>query len=526
MALRGLFALICIAAISAAITTPLHIATGEPSATTAPHQSRHRGPHTVWSKTLSRANVKDVAELLRTAFGPDFYAVGDPRTHTLVINGSPQDVSSARSMIAKLDAAASAEPAPARTDTYYELKYAVPNPVASGTIASHSGTDLVNTLQSVMIAPSASPPPDIRFALDPSYPRILISGTTKLVTRAMDMLAMLDLQPALIQLEARVYEFDEQVARNNGFSIPTNSIQTTISEFNPAAAAGGTATPMPVLALAKIVRAPFSIATQLNFLIANGYASLVSEPRVATINGRLAILDISDKIPFVANSVTSNGVLAPVVYDYSTGTHLEVVPSINTDGTITAYLHPVYSTLTSITNQGAPEISKRETSTTLTLRPGESVVISGLESQSYSQLVNRPFKYIPIINVLTKSKTVQATRAHVFIVLTPTIVDYGGLRATPASLVPKALDAPPTGLPVYKPYGHLIPGQPGPDDCSPSTPSPGSTPIPCPTAAPDMPNPRGPGAPTAPPGTVRQGTPSPGSIMPVPPRRSGTPGPR
>ncbi|HWT05366.1 MAG TPA: hypothetical protein VN224_06375, partial [Xanthomonadales bacterium] len=76
MELRRYFAAIAAVALVAVSAQPrIYAHGGEPSTKHAPPRYA-RGPHVVWSKKMKFANAKDVADILRAAFGPDFYATG------------------------------------------------------------------------------------------------------------------------------------------------------------------------------------------------------------------------------------------------------------------------------------------------------------------------------------------------------------------------------------------------------------------------------------------------------------------
>ena len=330
----------------------------------------------------------------------------------------------------------------------YEVKYAVPNPVPltagsplpatsllnSTLVATSSVQDLVTSVQSIINQQGIS---DVRVIPDTSYPRILVAGSKRGVQHAMELLSRLDRKPAIVDIEAKVYEIDVNRARNLGFSFPS-AIQTSVSEYFPPTAAGAAAavapTPSPVFLLGKVVKAPITLGVALNFLVQNQSAWLLDDPRVEAINGRSTVLNVQNTIPFVATGATTTGATIAQVNNYTTGTRLEIIPLINVDGGISAYFHPAYTTLTGFTQQGAPQTSLRETITTFRLQSGVPAYISGLNEVNVAVTRNelpllRHFPVVgPLLNKLLTNTTNQTVETQLFIVLTATIVDPGDLR--------------------------------------------------------------------------------------------------
>lgn len=360
----------------------------------------------------------------------------------------------------------------------YDVRYPVPNASTSpGTLnASSTIGDLAASVQGVLTQTGF---PDVHVSADPSYPRILVSGSRPGVTRALVFLKDLDRRPALVDVQALVYEIDENRASDIGLQLPTGSIQTSIGEYFPPTTVGtvvSSPTPSPVFALGKITKSPLTVAAQLNLLIQSGSAVLRATPHVSTVNGRMTKIMITNRIPFVATALTSNGVVTPSVTDYTTGTTLEMVPMINIDGSISAYLHPNYTTLTGITAQQAPLTSSREVFTTFRLQSGQAAYISGLEeiNDASSQQRIPGLSRIPLIGRAFRNEGRQYTRTSLFIVLTASVIDPGDLRMAPLEIDP--LHPP---IPKPRPIQHPYPVAPP----IPEPPVPTLTPSPLPASA-------------------------------------------
>ena len=375
-----------------------------------------------------------------------------------------------------LAAVAPADKGPSQDFKAYDVKYPVPNPIPSGgtsLLATSSVSDLATAVQNVI---NQTGPVDVRLNADPSYPRIIIAGSPSGVTHALKLLKELDKRPAQVNIEAQFYEIDTNAASNIGFQLPTGSIQTSIGEYSPPTGVPGSAaipaTPPPLLSPQKLTHTNVSIAAQLNLLYTRGNARLVAAPHVATINGRRTILSVINNIPFPVTN-PGNSAAVPTVQNYQTGTTLEIVPMINYDGSISAYLHPVYSTLTGFTAQQAPLVSTREAFTTFRLLSGQAVFISGLEENTESDTVQKVpgLGSIPLVGRLFRNRVYQHVTTQLFIVLKASVVDRGDLLMNSLELDPNRLPEP-KPLPLEVPLATPPPGIPTLPPVPSPTPSP------------------------------------------------------
>jgi type IV pilus secretin PilQ/predicted competence protein len=145
--------------------------------------------------------------------------------------------------------------------------------------------------------------------------------------------------------------------------------------------------------------------------------SLLSAPRITTLNNREAKVVVGTKIPiptYERNATT--GVMEVTGYEQQdVGITLKVTPNISPDGTIKLTLHPEVSSIVSYTgpNNERPIVSTREADTQVQLRDGQTVVIGGLIKEQNTSMVKRVpiLGYIPILGFpfqkteVTKEKT-------------------------------------------------------------------------------------------------------------------------
>ncbi len=320
----------------------------------------------------------------------------------------------------------------------YDVRYAIANPIpapsnspvngelsvtAPSTVATSTVQDLAQTVQGVINQQSQV---DVRVSADPSYPRILVGGSRTAVNQALGLLRNLDRRPPEIELDAQYFRFENGANNQLGTSFPA-SIGATIGAYS-IPAPGTASTPAPLFQGKIVTTAGPTIAAQINTLISNGQARVISEPKLVTLSGRQAEVDVGQVIPFATTSLTSTGAVNAGVVNYVIGTHLEMIPMANYDGTITVYVHPINSQLTGITAQNAPQFARQEASATYRLSPGDAILITGLMETDDSDNRGAP----PILNLipffgkhLLGSHTYSRTQSHVAIQIKATLQNAG-----------------------------------------------------------------------------------------------------
>jgi len=146
-----------------------------------------------------------------------------------------------------------------------------------------------------------------------------------------------------------------------------------------------------------------NFAALLNFLETQGSVSVLSSPRIATLNNQKAVLKVGTDELFVTNvtssttTTTTGSVSSPSVtlQPYFSGISLDVTPQIDDDGNIILHVHPAVSTVVEkekTINLGAlgtyilplAASSINETDSIVRVQDGNIVAIGGLMRQEQS----------------------------------------------------------------------------------------------------------------------------------------------
>jgi type II secretory pathway component GspD/PulD (secretin) len=294
--------------------------------------------------------------------------------------------------------------------------------------------------------------PDVRVVQLPTPGQIALLGPAHSVRIAKDFLDKADAVPAMVILDTEVLEVDETVAKNLGLQFGSGVVSSTFTEVQPPPNADGT--PGRLGRFQALSRTPISFTAQLNLLIQNGKGRVLADPRITTLSGRTASIRAGDTISILTTTAGNAGTIATTqVQSFQTGVTLDITPSVTADGGITVHLHPVVNSLIG-TNAGVPEISTRDTQTTVHLHDDETLVIGGLIQESDTRTTTKVpiLGDLPLLGRVFRNENVQGQRNELIIVVTPHIVKPGKTIVPGPAL--QALPTPPA-LPTLPPNTNL-----------------------------------------------------------------------
>lgn len=172
----------------------------------------------------------------------------------------------------------------------------------------------------------------------------------------------------------------------------------------------------------------YFLTATLTAAASQGKVKVLSDPKVATLNGKAAKINITTQIPYVTSSVTSTGVASQSVAYTTTGIQLEVTPNITADGRISLAVKPNVSKPSAVAaaagGTGAVAVDARSVDTNVMVRDGETIVIGGLITDSVSNTVAKVplLGDIPILGWLFKKKSVIRQRVELLIFVTTKIM--------------------------------------------------------------------------------------------------------
>lgn len=185
-----------------------------------------------------------------------------------------------------------------------------------------------------------------------------------------------------------------------------------------------------------------NFAALLNFLETQGNVTVLSSPRIATLNNQKAVLKVGSDEMFVTNvsssttTTAAGSVSSPTVtlQPYFSGISLDVTPQIDDNGNIILHVHPAVSTVVEkekTINLGAlgsyvlplAASSINETDSIVRVQDGNIVAIGGLMRQEQtSDRSQLPGSTGMLTNALGQRSSVFRKRELV-ILIKPTLID-------------------------------------------------------------------------------------------------------
>lgn len=164
------------------------------------------------------------------------------------------------------------------------------------------------------------------------------------------------------------------------------------------------------------------ITSVINLLKSSGDAVILAEPRLSTKSGGKAEFLAGGEIPLPMT--TADGQSTTEFKKY--GITLNINPMADDYGNILAHIETEVSAVdNSITVNGIPGFLTRKTSTDISLKEKQTLVISGLVKNTSSKSISAlaGFSEIPILGELFKSRDVSKEMSELVIFVTPTIYD-------------------------------------------------------------------------------------------------------
>jgi type II secretory pathway component GspD/PulD (secretin) len=166
----------------------------------------------------------------------------------------------------------------------------------------------------------------------------------------------------------------------------------------------------------------------LDWLLKNNKAEVLANTRLATMNNREANLEVVDVVPYIMQTGGLGGQVT--VFREEVGYKLNITPNVNTDGYITTTITPEVSSIFQFIgppNQQVPWVIRRNSTTTIRVKDGESILIAGMMAANSSIIQHKvPFLGdIPYIGGIFRHKEQTVKKTDMVIQITPHIINEG-----------------------------------------------------------------------------------------------------
>jgi len=171
----------------------------------------------------------------------------------------------------------------------------------------------------------------------------------------------------------------------------------------------------------------------LSALSRQGKVSILSSPKISTLNNQKAVMKVATDDVFFTTTRTrepTTGVVTETITPQTVteGIVLDVTPQISEDDTITMNIRPNISErvgqATSPTGGTVPVVAVRATDTVVRVKDGQTVVIGGLmNNRSTRNVTGTPvLKNTPFLGSLFRRTDEEDRKTELVILLTPTVL--------------------------------------------------------------------------------------------------------
>ena len=260
---------------------------------------------------------------------------------------------------------------------------------------------------------------------------ILIYAVPEITKNIIDIIQKLDVPRDQVVLEVLVVDLWENTGDELGFDWSYSGPHTEFGMKDGVAGFVGSASYASVAASNLV-----NLSLTLKALVSEKRASIRSRPRVATLNGEKAMIDISLEEYFSIATDLYGSSLRTELEVIKSGVMLEITPYIGEDGYITidvlTEVSDVASRRDSSRNKGIssgdlPVIRRRKADTRVRVKEGDAMVIGGLiETQETTDHKSVPmFDSLPLVGGLFKSKSDSTSKKEVMIFITPRLMHDG-----------------------------------------------------------------------------------------------------
>ena len=245
-----------------------------------------------------------------------------------------------------------------------------------------------------------------------------------------DMVALLDRPGRQVLLSAIVCEVSNEDATSLGLRWSSQAITPTNAD-NSFSIGGSSANTknnfLPGLFDSSTLTANANLNLILQALSQKTKVNILSEPKIFTSDNQEASFFDGQDIPFVNDQTVNQVGQTTSSFDYkAVGIQLKARPRITITGDIDLQVNLQLASISpTVTVQGALVVDRRETTTHLILKGGQTVVISGILRKEDQDIVRKIplLGDIPLLGYLFQSKEKTITEKELLVFITPVVVE-------------------------------------------------------------------------------------------------------
>ena len=252
---------------------------------------------------------------------------------------------------------------------------------------------------------------------------LVLGGSPHAMERAVELLKMIDVPQMQVTLACVIVEF----RKGRGFAIGVRSGATrNVGERDIQVRGFFDFLGKDISksgAFGKIGILPDRFELELSSMEENNEAKVLARPRVTTLNGGKAELNVTNTVYYLVSQVSADGFPITDYRSFNDGISLELTPTLTQDGLVTLSVSPEIKTAGRSTGDGPRDISSRNMKTTVVLRDGETLCLGGLIRKNKTEVRSAvPFLgSIPLLGRLFSYTSEEEDESELAIFITPSV---------------------------------------------------------------------------------------------------------
>lgn len=251
---------------------------------------------------------------------------------------------------------------------------------------------------------------------------ITITASPEIVKRVKEDLTHLDLPPVQVMIEALVIELSEEGKKSLGVTWGS-MLDGGFSLYPPSSSFDYTRSVSGKGSWEMSGSISSDLFVRVNTLVSQGQAKIRANPRLATLEGKEAEINIGREEYYLI-SVGSGSQVSYTLQSIATGVVLKITPYVDTNNQIRVNFSPQVSEVVGKGATNLPVITKRAVTTSVRVNDGQTIAIGGLVQEQSGETISKvPFVgSVPLVGMLFRHKKTTSENKEVVIFITPRIL--------------------------------------------------------------------------------------------------------
>lgn len=365
----------------------------------------------------------------------------------LAVSPSEQHMDEAASWIQQLDQSAVSG---GRRNFIYRAQYGEAANLAATVQQLYSGTPTVSeagggtdSLASLNTETSMMSEPSLRIVADTINNLVLVQATKQEWEAVRGTLLALDTAPRQVLIDAKIYEVSLTDSLSSGVSayLRSRSKDPAVRRLGVGLRPSGVAN----LSIGALVSNTRELAVFLEGSAEEGRTKVISAPSLIATDNIPAEIVVGQTIPTLSSQAVVGGTFSEgsslftnTVSNVQTGVRLSVTARVNASGIVTLRIMQEVSTPTGITGAiQSPTIDRRNVSTQVTVKDGDTVAIGGIiqETSIFNSSRVPILGRIPVLGRAFGSTEETTSKTELIVLLEPRVIyDQNQIASATAEL--------------------------------------------------------------------------------------------